>query len=195
LSVSRRSKPKAQRVMIIRHAEKPYDDGKEENDGVRMDGSKSEESLAVRGWQRAGALSLLFGSAEIAESRGVSVPQQLFASDPEKEDKLGSKSRRPKQTLIPLAQRLELIIRADWLKGQEARLCKEALKQTGAVLISWPHERIPAIAAAIPGGNIPQTRTWDDERFDLVWVFDLLPDGTYSFKEIHQALLSGDLDI
>jgi len=47
--------------MIIRHAEKPYVDIKEKNYGVRMDGSKSEESLAVRGWQRAGAISLLFG--------------------------------------------------------------------------------------------------------------------------------------
>jgi len=187
--------PKAQRVMIIRHAEKPYVDNKGENIGVRMDGSKSEESLAVRGWQRAGAISLLFGSAEIAQSRGLSIPQHLYASDSEKADKAGSKSRRPKQTLIPLAQRLELIICADWIKGQEAELCRDVLKQTGTVLISWQHEMIPAIAAAIPGGNIPQTRTWNDERFDLVWIFDLLPDGTYGFKEFHQALLSSDLDI
>lgn len=187
--------PQAPRIMIIRHAEKPYDDGKEENRGVRMDGSSSDESLAVRGWQRAGALSLLFGSAEIAQSRGLSVPQYLYGSDPEKTDRAGIKSRRPKQTLIPLAQRLELKICTDWVKGQETNLCREVLKQTGAVLISWPHENIPKIAARIPGGKIPQTRTWDDERFDLVWVFDLLPGGDYSFKEIHQALLSDDLDI
>lgn len=62
--------PKAQRIMIIRHAEKPYVDNKEKNDGVRMNGVKSEESLTVRGWQRAGAISLLFGSAEIAQTRG-----------------------------------------------------------------------------------------------------------------------------
>jgi hypothetical protein len=187
--------PKAQRIMIIRHAEKPYVDSKEKNDGVRMDGSKSEESLAVRGWQRAGAISLLFGSAEIARSRGLSVPQHLYASDPEKADEAGSKSRRPKQTIIPLAQRLELQICVDWLKGQEAELCRDVLTNTGTVLISWQHELIPAIAGGIPGGKIPQTRTWDDARFDLVWVFDLLPDGAYSFKEFHQALLSGDLDI
>jgi hypothetical protein len=183
------------RIMIIRHAEKPYDDSKEKNKGVRMDGSSSDESLAVRGWQRAGALSLLFGSAEIAQSRGLSVPQYLYASDPEKKDRDGGKSRRPKQTLIPLAQRLELRIFADWEKGQEDNLCREVLKQTGAVLISWPHENIPDIAALIPGGNIPQTQTWDDDRFDLVWVFDLLPSGNYSYKEIRQVLLSGDLEI
>jgi hypothetical protein len=190
---SKRRKVQAQRIMLIRHAEKPYDDGREQNEGVRMDGSKSNESLAVRGWQRAGAISLLFGSPEIAHSRGLSVPQVLYASDPEKADKVGSKSRRPKQTLIPLAQRLDLIINVDWTKGQEVKLVREVLKQSGTVLISWQHELIPTIATAIPGGNIPQTRTWDDKRFDLVWVFDLLPDGTYAFKEFHQGLLSDDL--
>ncbi len=186
---------RAPRIMIIRHAEKPYHDGKEKNKGVRMDGSGSDESLAVRGWQRAGALSLLFGSAEIAHSRGLSVPQVLYSSDPEKKDRDGSKSRRPKQTLIPLAQRLDLKICADWVKGQEANLCREVLGQTGIALIAWQHENIPNIATLIPGGNIPQTRTWGDERFDLVWVFDLMPSGDYSFKEIHQVLLSGDLEI
>ena len=187
--------PKAQRVMIIRHAEKPDVDSKGKHHGVRPDGVQSEESLTVRGWQRAGAISFLFGSAEVAQSRGLSVPQHLYASDPEKAHKAGSSSRRPQQTLIPLARRLELIISTDWLTGQEADLCRDALTKPGTSLISWQHELIPAIAAAIPGGNIPQTRTWDDARFDLVWVFDLLPDGTYSFKEFHQALLSGDLDI
>lgn len=185
----------AQRIMIIRHAEKPYKDDKGKNDGVRMDGSKSDESLAVRGWQRAGALSSLFGSAEMTRSRGLAVPQYLYAADPEKVDKAGSKSRRPKQTLIPLAERLDLTIRTGWTKGQEAGLARDVVTQPGVVLISWQHELIPDIAAVIPGGNIPQTRNWSDERFDLVWVFDLRPDGTYSFKEIHQALLSGDLDI
>jgi hypothetical protein len=183
------------RIMVIRHAEKPYDDGREINRGVRMDGTRSVDSLAVRGWQRAGALCLLFGSPEIAQSRGLSVPQVLYGCNPDRKDRGGAKSRRSKQTLIPLAQRLDFQIRADWVKGQEANLCQDVFKQTGVVLISWPHENIPDIAALIPGGNIPQTRTWDDERYDLVWVFDLLPGGGYRFKEIHQALLSGDLGI
>jgi hypothetical protein len=93
-----------------------------------------------------------------------------------------------------LAERLGISICEVWAKGQEADLCRDVLTKNGTVLISWQHEQIPLIAAAIPGGNIPQTRNWPDERFDLVWVFDLLPDGTYRFKEIHQALLSGDLE-
>lgn len=184
----------SQRIMIVRHAEKPNVDDQGQNFGVGMDGSEDTESLVVRGWQRAGALCLLFASAEIARSRGLSVPQHLYASNPENANAVGSKSHRPKQTLIPLAQRLGLMICVDWTKGQEEELCREVLAQDGTVLISWQHENIPAISAAIPGGNTPQTRNWPDDRFDLVWVFDLLPDGTYSFKEIHQALLSHDLD-
>ena len=60
------------------------------------------------------------------------------------------------------------------------------------MLISWQHERIPAIAAGIPGGNIPATQSWGDNRFDLVWVFDLQPEGLYRFGEVCQALLAGD---
>ena len=183
-----------QRIMIVRHAEKPYVGDPGQNIGVEADGREDAESLTVRGWQRAGALGVLFGSAEFARSRGLSVPQHLYASGPSSANGAGSKSRRPQQTLIPLAQRLGLAISGDWTKGQEAELCRAVLTCDGPVLISWQHEQIPAIAAAIPGGNITQTRNWQDERFDLVWAFDLLPDGTYSFKEIHQALLSHDLD-
>ena len=184
-----------QRIMIVRHAEKPYVDDQGHNFGVGMDGSQDAESLDVRGWQRAGALGVLFASAEIAQIRGLSVPQLLYASNPENASATGSRSQRPKQTLIPLAQRLGLVICVDWRKGQEAELCQDVLAQNGTVLISWQHEKISAIAAAIPGGDNPQTRIWQDDRFDLVWVFDLLPDGTYGFKEIHQALLSHDLDV
>ena len=183
-----------QRIMIVRHAEKPYVGDPRQNIGVAEDGREDPESLTVRGWQRAGALGLLLGSAEFARTRGLSVPQHLYASGPASANGAGSMSRRPQQTLIPLAQRLGLAICLDWTKGQEAGLCRDVLTQNGTVLISWQHEQIPAIAGAIPGGNIPATRTWQDDRFDLVWIFDQSPDSRYSFKEIHQALLSHDLD-
>ena len=184
-----------QRIMIIRHAEKPYVDAQGQTFGVGMDGREDQESLDVRGWQRAGALSVLFSSTEITQSRGLSVPQRLYASNPENASATGGKSNRPKQTLIPLAQRLGLIICEDWRKGQETELCRDVLTKNGTILISWQHEKIPAIAAALPSGNLPQMQIWPDDRFDLVWVFDLLPESTYMFKEIHQALLSGDLDV
>jgi len=44
----------ATKIMIIRHAEKPSEDGL--TNGVNMSGTKDPEDLIVRGWQRAGAL-------------------------------------------------------------------------------------------------------------------------------------------
>ena len=46
----------AEKIMIIRHAERPPDDGS--IDGVNMSGTKDPKELTVRGWQRAGALAL-----------------------------------------------------------------------------------------------------------------------------------------
>ena len=49
-------------IMVIRHAEKP-DSG---NVGVQLDGSQDADSLIVQGWQRAGALAVLFDPARSA---------------------------------------------------------------------------------------------------------------------------------
>ena len=48
----------ANKIMVIRHAEKPSDDGAIE--GVTAAGEKCKHELIVRGWQRAGALARLF---------------------------------------------------------------------------------------------------------------------------------------
>jgi len=48
----------AQKIMIIRHAEKPEHHGPR---GVDENGNEDKESLTVRGWQRAGALVQFFG--------------------------------------------------------------------------------------------------------------------------------------
>jgi hypothetical protein len=80
------------RIMFIRHAEKP-DNGK---DGVAMDGSPDAESLTVRGWQRARALIVFF----CAEPK--MRPNAIFASGIGH----GSKSKRPVETVTPLAAKL-----------------------------------------------------------------------------------------
>ena len=48
----------AAKIMIVRHAEKPSDDGTIL--GVDADGKDNPEELIVRGWQRSGALVRLF---------------------------------------------------------------------------------------------------------------------------------------
>jgi len=74
------------------------------------------------------------------------------------------------------------------------------LQQGGVILICWQHELIPDIVGHIPltqGTTYP--KTWDPDRFDLVWVLDLnagsapgLPQ--YDFAQVPQNLLSGDLN-
>ena len=49
--------PKAKKIMLMRHAEKPATDLSPY--GVTLEGERSKESLAPRGWQRAGALANL----------------------------------------------------------------------------------------------------------------------------------------
>jgi hypothetical protein len=178
----------ASKIMIVRHAEKPVTVGDQAFLGVREDGTEDKESLIVRGWQRAGALCTLFPTA----SRGLAVPDGLFAADPEKANGIGSKSRRPQQTITPLSERLGLQIDLSFAKGQEAEVAAAAVARGGVVLIAWQHEAVPAIAQAIPGGDVPATKAWPDDRFDIVWGFDLAADGRYTFTQVPQALLPGD---
>src|SRR5437667_3230237 len=105
------------KILLIRHAEKPD----EKNAGVSPDGTQNEKDLTVRGWQRAGALACFFAS-----------PSALFASH--------SSSNRPRQTLLPLAEKLGIAINMDYGKGDEDRLAARAKTCDGVVLICWQHE-------------------------------------------------------
>ena len=46
-------------ILVIRHAERP---GAAFGEGITESGSLDEESLTVRGWQRAGALAVLLSA-------------------------------------------------------------------------------------------------------------------------------------
>ena len=120
----------ATKIMLIRHAEKP--DGEP---GIMPDGSQNPEALTATGWSRARSLVGLFAPADgsFADLR-LARPGALFAS--------GSDSLRPKQTLTPLAEALNLVIDASFLKGQEDRLVAAAKNAEGVVLIAWPGTRI-----------------------------------------------------
>jgi hypothetical protein len=58
----------------------------------------------------------------------------------------GSKSKRPFQTISPLAQELNVAPVLDFGKGQEDALAKQVLAQSSVVLISWQHEAIVKIS-------------------------------------------------
>ena len=182
--------PTAKKIMILRHAEKPDDNGTPY--GVNADGEQDEESLTTRGWQRAGALVALFDPARgPLQSAELEKPDVLFAAVVAPH----AQSERPTETITPLSQRLDisLNVSGEYTKGQEADVAKAALASQGTVLICWQHEDIPAIAGNIPllNGLVPQE--WPGDRFDLVWVFDLQSaTGQYAFGQVPQDLLVGD---
>ena len=196
----------ATKIMIIRHAEKPY--GK--HLGVTEAGNKDPESLIVRGWQRAGALAALFDPAEGAlQNSNLAVPQVIYASNPVtkqarggkrgKAKKVGSKSKRPQDTITPLVKRLGVQPRLAFVLGQEKDLAADVLAQSGVVLVSWQHEKIPAIAGYIVGANPPvppYPASWPGNRFDVVWVFTPPPSASapWGFVQVAQQLLAGDTD-
>ncbi|HEU0051720.1 MAG TPA: hypothetical protein VFQ39_01040, partial [Longimicrobium sp.] len=90
-------------------------------------------------------------------------------------------------------RKLGLAIDTSNLKGDETAVAQAAMACGGVALIAWQHQDIPTIANAIVGNDSTVPQQWPGDRFDLVWVFDLQPGGTYSFTQVPQLLLAGDL--
>ena len=169
--------------MILRHGEKPPDDGPPH--GIDADGDKSEHSLTTTGWARAGALVELFASARSAPPAGLLRPGRLYASQGD------SKSRRPLETLTPLAARLGLTVDTSHAKADTAALAADLRAAGGVALVSWEHDAIPAIALALGTVTPPPPSEWPDDRFDLVWVLAANGAG-WTFAQVPQQLLAGD---
>lgn len=172
------------KIMVIRHGEKPVPGI---STGVRASGKSDASSLTSLGWQRAGALVQFFEHLAPAR-RGVVKPDHLFAT---RFDKYAlDASRRPLQTLEPLAKSMGIKTGDSFGKGQEAKLVAAVLKLTGVALVSWSHENIRFIVEALEiiGTQPPE---WPDDRFDLVWIFDHGSRG-WKFSQSAQLLLAGD---
>ena len=176
-------------IYLIRHAEKP--EGKLQ--GVDENGKDDPESLIPRGWQRAGALAVFFGSPA-----GLPSPARIYAAAPGKDkvaphEKVGSKSRRPLETVTPLAAKLGLTPIETWTKGQETQLAAAITPLEGITLVCWQHEAIPAIATAITGSAKGIPDPWPGDRFDVVWRFVRSgADKSWVFDQVCQHVLAGD---
>jgi hypothetical protein len=180
--------PRATKIILLRHAEKPAKD--KEPYGVTPNGERSKESLSVRGWQRAGALTNLFAPADDHfEHPSIAKPQFLFASKPLRR----KGSRRPIETITPLAEKLAIKINSDFERSEFEDMIEEVFSRKGVVVICWQREYIPAIASVILGSKKIAPRDWPEDRFDLLWVFDLERASlSYKFKQVPQKLLGGD---
>jgi hypothetical protein len=166
--------PKTTKIMIIRHAEKPPENGAPF--GVTAEGVQDVESLTIEGWQRS------------LQDPELATPDFLFAS----ESKSGGGSMRPLETITPLASKLGLTPTTH-KKTSLDKVAADSMSCGGTALISWQHEDIPSIANIIVGNVTTVPQKWPGHRFDIVWVFDLIASSSsYSFTQVPQLLLAGD---
>jgi len=174
------------KVMLIRHGEKPTDDGAVL--GVDESGRTSADELSVRGWQRAGALVRLFAPARGQAPRaGLATPDALFAPAT-----AGAvRSKRSQHTIQALAEELAVAVNTDFRKGQEIELAARVLACNGVILVCWPHQGLPAIAKSLTEGQLTIPDPWPESRFDVVWTIDYA-DGLGNFAQLPQLLLPGD---
>lgn len=178
----------ASKIMVIRHAEKPSNHPPIY--GVTLEGERESESLSVRGWQRAGALASFFAPTDGRfTDPSLALPQSLYASKPTRR----SGSRRPVETITPLAEKLAIRININFPKLYPEEMLEEIFLCAGVVLVCWQQEYIPKIANYILGDRTTAPQDWPDDRFDMVWVFDRDPaTARYIFKQVPQRLLMGD---
>ena len=194
-------------IYIIRHGEKPADPvlaGPGQSPpapvapfGVNDQGIQDPNSLLPRGWQRSGALAVLFDPALGLLQAGLQTPAALLS--PSYGDPAKTAAHRTHQTIQGLSDRLGLQIVSAFAEGQEPQLAASVVNgYSGVVLICWEHDHIPALASSLPatpGTAIPQK--WPGDRFDVIWTFTLVPAAAevqYAFGQASQQLLSGDTD-
>ena len=192
-------------IYIIRHGEKPADPPPAAAGqaaaapaapyGVDSPGNQDPRSLLPRGWQRSGALAVLFDPALGPLQAGLKTPAALLSPSYGSPDKTAE--HRTYQTIQGLSDRLGLAIVSDFAEGSEPQLAASVVSgNSGVVLICWEHDHIPAIATSlptVPGTVIPQP--WPGDRFDVIWTFTLVPGSApaqYTFGQIPQQLLSAD---
>ncbi|MEQ1718367.1 MAG: phosphoglycerate mutase family protein [Hyphomicrobium sp.] len=133
------------RLLIMRHAEKT--------------GDKRDPHLSAAGQQR-------------AEKLATYIPQTFGSPDFLIAAKSSKRSRRPVETLEPLADLLRLPVSEDLDDEQVDDLIDE-LRDTPAYagksgVISWRHSDIPALVAALgaPEGSYPAE--WDEAVYNLL---------------------------
>ena len=175
----------ADRIMVVRHGEKP--NIPPPIFGVDINGDQDPESLIVRGWQRAGALAVLFSKTGAPTRSHLAVPATIYAT------KSHTHSQRPVETVSAVAALLGLTTDEAFKIGDEVKLARSAEAAADPVLIGWHHEAIPALANAILGDATTAPQKWPGDRFDMIWVF-VRKGGKWNFHQVPQLVLAGDSD-
>jgi broad specificity phosphatase PhoE len=129
-----------QKIMVIRHAEKPIDGGAK---GIDPQGTLNSRSLTVRGWQRTGALTRFFSAPSTAM---ILSPDMIYATGTGPDNP----SRRSIDTAEPIAAKLGCRLVTNFLKHECDAVAAEVMRQSGTVLIVWEHKMLPALIRAFP---------------------------------------------
>ena len=177
----------ASKIMLIRHGEKA--DGTGATIGVAISGREDPRELSVRGWQRAGAIAVLFGRVSDLTGRApaLPVPTSIYAA------RSSPKSNRSLRTVELLAASLSITIDASYGDGDEADVVSKAVARGGTALIAWKHDGLPVLAGLVSGGRVECPSKWPDDRFDVVWLFERAnPLQPWRFSQVPQLLLPGD---
>ena len=176
----------ATKVMLIRHTERPSPD--KSTVGVGLDGRKNKEDLTVRGWQRAGALARYFAPSDnhFCHSE-IERPKSLFSCRADQ----AAPSLRPRHSLLPLSELIQVEIDTSIAEGEEPALVEKALAAPGAALIAWKHRNMHVIANGILKDNTTAPQYWPYDRYDLIWVFNKRGE-FWTFTQLPQLLLAGD---
>ncbi len=179
-------------IVVIRHGEKPTAPDAEPF-GVDVDGRRYDGSLTPKGWQRAGALAVLFRSGV----GPLPTPDHLHA--PKYRSHRATLNHRTYQTLLPLSLQLDRPIRCHFAEDEEQRLANAIIgRDAGTTLVCWDHHRIPKVASYLPVANPEMLpAVWPDDRYDMIWLFtrDRGSPLAYTFAQLPQLLLFGDTHI
>jgi hypothetical protein len=184
----------ATEILLLRHAEKPG--GTDGRRGFTPEGREDGKSLAIRGWQRAGALAALLAPTRLAGASRLPSPDRIHASAFRKG---GGHSRRPEQTVLPLARKLGRPVDLTWALHQERDFGAALAAEEGVALVCWQHQGLPdlarAVAAPQPLPEVPEGWSWPEDRYDVIWSLRRGgPDEAWRFAQHCQGLLAGDAD-
>ena len=139
-------------IILLRHAEKPAD--------------PSDLHLSPAGVKRAEQLVSFIMTDPVMSRLGL--PVAVFATQSTKHDN----GQRTQETVVPLARALKLPVQTPFLSKDYAALAKQILANPAyagkSVLISWNHDEIPKLAAAL--GVTPRPPKWKGSVFDKVYV-------------------------
>jgi hypothetical protein len=184
-----------QTVLIIRHADKPEPQW---GAGVDKNGTPDDRSLTTRGWARAGVWADLFVPS-LGSPSALPTPATIFASAHVGHHEAapaddGSKSRRPEETITPLAEKLGVAINLSFTKGGETALATALAAVDGVTLVCWQHEDIIAIARAL-APNLPGLPAqWPGDRYNVIFRFQRADRASsWNFDQIVPVMLTGDL--